>query len=248
METQTQHIEVPSTTPPNPLAEQARQQFADAFTLLISTIIPVAGTAIVLLVKNILKENGKMIANIQKKLDGDNESSLLPKSDMKRIEDILAQIAIICDSDRVTLGVFHNGVIGTSKVDFDKVAIISGYTSPGVMPLEELGRDVPAANLMGDLELLWNQEGTEDLLLRKDHASPKCRLYFTRRDIGTLYNVKLSLGNIEMGVISIHWCGCAPEYPLPPEGSRGERKMKELQLEVLSIIQATRDREKILGS
>lgn len=189
----------------------------------------------------------KKIKALAAKVAKDEEKEILDPKDLERVGQILAQLSILSGSDRVTLGVFHNGVIGKKGATYDKVAILSGYCNPGIIPLPELGSDVKAESLMKDFQPLWKDEQRKEIILHKDTAEPSCKLYLNRRDIHHLNNKILSTEYLEVGILSYHWCSTYGELPLPEEGSRAESDLKELENEIISIIQSNKDRQRILG-
>lgn len=224
-------------TPNIPLWEGIKFEVLSALSL-------AASAGVLYLSKNLKSK----VEELKERMDKD-DADILPPSEIERVKDILAQISILTDADRVTLGVFHNGVIGAKGAQYDKVAILAGYCSPGVMPLPELDKDVKAENLMEDLSLLWNKEGNKFIFLSRKDAPDSCSLYMSRRDISHLYNMILSVGNIEIAVLSLHWCSSVPESgaPIPPSDSRGDQRFKDLTRELVSIVQSSKDGERILG-
>lgn len=175
----------------------------------------------------------------------DSTDGKLPEEEMERVNQILAQLAIIYEADRVTLGVFHNGVIGAQGAHYDKVEITAGYSAPGVIKLPELGKDVEASTIMDDFGTMW-KEGKE-LFLDKASAHHSCALYMTRRDIFHLWNKVLFVGNLDVGILSMHWCAPQEKLPVPPETSRGQRLAQDLLGELTSIIYSAKERNRILG-
>lgn len=231
--------------PAPPSSVEVNNPLLDSALVEIVSLVSLTASAGVLWFARSLREK---MAILSKRVEGKEMLDILPEHEIGRVKDILAQLSILTDADRVTLGVFHNGVIGAKGAHYDKVVILEGYNAPGVLPLPELHKDVKAENLMEDLNPLWNKED-QSLLLSKGDAPASCSLYMSRRDIAHLYNKLLTTGNIEIGVISFHWCSSymAGEVPFPPPDSRGHRKFQELTGELLSIIQANKDRKHILG-
>lgn len=222
-------------------------QYQEMLSLLLSSALPLMGATAVFVINKLIKEHKNNLSDLKKFLEGkEDKETLIANEDLSRIKDILSQVAFICDADRVTLGVFHNGIIGSRGVVFDKITIIAGYTSPGILKLPELGKEISASVFLREQGRGVNFTNTPRILSKND-VNPTCQLYFTRRDIDRLFNIRLSLGNLDLGVISIHWCGCAPIDMLPPENSRGYIKMEELKKEIISIIKTARDRDIFIG-
>lgn len=185
------------------------------------------------------------LSSIEEFVHNVSHKGQLPEEETERVNQILAQLAVIYEADRVTLGVFHNGVIGSQGAHYNKVEITAGYSAPGVIKLPELGKDVEASTIMDDFGTMW-KEGKE-LFLDKSSAHHSCALYMTRRDIFHLWNKVLFVGNLDVGILSMHWCAPLEKLPVPPETSRGERLAKELIGELTSIIYSAKERKRILG-
>ncbi len=147
---------------------------------------------------------------------------ILPRDEIKRVSQLLAQLAYIYQSDRVALGVFHNGVIGAEGAHYEKFTVIEAYSAPGITPLPELKKTVFIN------EVPFKSEG---IISR---SSGQYKLYMSRRDIFYLKTISLSLGDIEIGIISIHWCSNLPSAPnIPPDN-------RDIEEEIISIIQSAR--------
>lgn len=225
----------------DPLVIKLYEQLSsDLFSLLAIT----ASATMVWVTGKLKGKINEISSRLEKQEDGFLD--ILPEDEVARIREILAQLAILYDADRVTLGVFHNGVIGAKGAHYDKVAILASYSSPGIIPLPELNKDVNACTLMEDFQPMLENEPKE-LFLDKAEAPYPCSLYMTRRDIFHLWNVFLTREHIDLGVISVHWCSGYDELPLPPPGTRGDRKAKDLIDEITSIIQMSKNRKRLLG-
>lgn len=238
-----------STSTSNPIVTQpppAHAPLVSPVTKALATeIVAVISMVVTLGIAYFSRNLSEKVRSLSTKIDK-KEEELVPPAEVARIREILAQLAIITDADRVTLGVLHNGVIGAKGAHYDKVKILAGYSAPGVLPLPELYKDVKADNLMEDLMPLLGQQGS--LQLSKKTAPANCALYMSRRDISNLRNMLLTSGNIDIAVLSFHWCSSAhEEEAFPPTGSRGDGRFNDLISEILYIIQASKDRKRILG-
>jgi hypothetical protein len=219
-----------------PLSDQF---YADALSLLYISLSS-------LLVWGVAKLRAKVV-KLSKVVENSGViDDILPKEEIARIKEILAQLAIIYDADRVTLGVLHNGVIGSTGAHYDKMAIVAGYSSPGIIPLPEIAKDINVTTIMSELKPL-SVGDQDELFLKREDAPSSCSLYMARRDIFHLWNKLLSIGNIEVGVISFHWCSNLETLPFPPPDSKGDVKSQELIKEIVSIIRLYKERRKILG-
>ena len=218
----------------------ARVQITDGIITEVIGIVSILASGGLLWLVRGLKSKLKELSD---RVPQDHENSLLPPEEIRRVQDILAQVSILTGADRVTLGVFYNGVIGADGAHYDKLSILVGYCHPGVIPLPEMHKSIKATTLMNDLKPLF--QATTDgknLIIDKETAPSSCSLYMSRRDIYRLHNNLLKVNNLEVGVISIHWCSRVEGDPVEPV----REKIKELFTEVKAIIQSSRDKKRIL--
>ena len=232
----TQPIILQDPNPPQP-QEQSKVLISDGVLTEIFSLLSIAASAGILWITRGLSSKLKDLA---KKVEVEEEELLIPQEELERVKEILAQISILTEADRVTLGVFHNGVIGATGAHYDKLAVLAGYCQPGVLPLPELYKDIEANTLMNDLTPLF--ENSVDLEITRETAPRSCGLYMSRRDIHKLHNRLLKVGNLEIGVLSIHWCS-----PVIQACNQHDNKIKSLMEEITSIIQASRDKKRILN-
>lgn len=159
---------------------------------------------------------------------------ILPETYLKRIDQILAQIAILGRYDRVVLGVFHNGVVGTRYSKFEKIAILSCYVVSGVEELPEMGKDLNIEDIDIDIEYLRenNNFHTTDIdrLLRESDSN--VYMYLKNRNIQILQNELLTRKGLDLGVLSCHHCN-KKDYEIPDSD---RVCIEELKREIMSII------------
>lgn len=180
------------------------------------------------------------LSNLLKKIPLPGQD-LVPTKEVDRIEEVLSQLAIICEADRVSLGMFHNGLIGIRGAHYERMCVLAGYSAPGVKPLPELNKDIRAEALIQELTPLFDKGG--DLKLFREEVPEGCSLYLQRRDIHSMWNRILYCGNIETAVISFHWCRELSELPIPKKGCHGDKMLEGLISELEVILRTTRQEE-----
>lgn len=227
-----QHIEQPSK-PINDIKSVINninvENIADLATILIPIVFAIAA--------NSLKESKERIDNLVRRLNiihKETIKDILPENYLKRIDQILAQIAILGDYDRVVLGIFHNGVVGSRYSKFEKLAIISSYAVSGIEELPELGKDINIEDIDIDIELLRENNNIHiseiDKLLRESDSN--CYMYLKNRNIHTLKNELLTRKGLDLGILSCHYCSDKQNRI----SQEDENVISELKREIVSII------------
>lgn len=233
---------IPPSTEETSSIEGLYEQFATEAISAISLVVTAGFAVLVSHLRKKLKILSEKVGGVEENV----VDRIIPPEEVKRLKEIFAQLAILYDADRVSLGVFHNGVIGARGARYEKIAIIEGYNSPGVIPLPEASKDVYATAIMNDFKPLWEGEGGKELIISRVKAPSSCTHYMSRRDIFHMWNIILCKDNIDIGMISIHWCSSQEKLPLPEKGSKSYIKAERLKQEITSIIQINKLRNKVI--
>lgn len=167
-------------------------------------------------------------------LKSEYDKSILPYEYVKRLDQIMAQIAIMGDYDRVVLGVFHNGVVGAKYSKFEKLAIVCSYAVSGIEELPELGKDVNISDIKLDIEALKKDGNNYCKISGKNLTDydTNCYLYLKNRNIFQIENFLLCRDNLDLGILSLHYCTSAIRK-IPDESMQ---VINDLIKEVESII------------
>lgn len=129
---------------------------------------------------------------------------LLPR-DLVRARELLAQLAILTNSDRVLLGLYHNGLIDSSGFHLSRLQILAGYFQPGTENVSEYLRVVPVS-AVPELRSLWASPNGMVMVRADDPAlSTGCRTYLDLRSIRILVNITLRAGDTDVGVLGCHY-------------------------------------------
>lgn len=204
-------IEIPSSDPVNILEGVSNILTNDTFLSILGLVVS-AGISITL---KTLSKNKKNIEKIISKLnyiEQTGEDEILPAEYIKRINQIMAQIGILGEYDRVVLGILHNGVVGSrysgsrySK--FEKIAILCSYTVSGIEELPEFGKDLDLSIIDADLTLLKENDNNLCVDTRQtDSLDSKCFIYLKERNIQNMQNILLNKNDLDLGILSLQRC------------------------------------------
>ena len=129
---------------------------------------------------------------------------VLPIRERKRVQDLLAQAAVLVKADRVMLGILHGGSLNPINLEYDMLAIPYCYQHPSMPPLPEAYRDVPLSQIKYGLEYVWDAPDRE-YVGRLSACSPPCRFYMERRGLEQV--VLRARGNSKFDTILMgyHW-------------------------------------------
>ena len=154
------------------------------------------------------------IAAAAKKFREDRERrrislEILPPRERRRIQDLLAQAAVLTGADRVVLGVFHNGSISFDGLHFTHLAIPFCYEHPSMAALPEFLRDIPVSSIMRELEAIWKNPGNE-FIARASESTDSCRYYLETRGIEQLVFRSKGFKGFDVVIMGYHWVDSAP--------------------------------------
>lgn len=177
----------------------------------------------------------KILRNV-KHISAEKKTSLLSDHYLKRIDQLLAQIAIIGDYDRVVLGIFHNGVVGARYSKFEKFLIASSYVVSGIEEVPEMGKDLNVSKISIDLAILEKSiDGA--MVIDAENVNmygSNCFLYLKNRNIQHLNNQLLtSSDGLHLGILSKQYCS----HDIPNLDERDIETINTLTQEVRSIIE-----------
>lgn len=150
----------------------------------------------------------KILRNVRH-ISAETKTSLLSEQYLKRIDQLLAQIAIIGGYDRVVLGIFHNGVVGMRYSKFEKFLIASSYVVSGIEEVPEMGKDLNVSDISIDLALLERFIDGAMVVDTKnvDMYGSNCFLYLKNRNIHQLNNQLLTSNDgLHLGILSKQHC------------------------------------------
>ncbi|WP_338442371.1 hypothetical protein VZG28_05200 [Synechococcus elongatus IITB4] len=129
---------------------------------------------------------------------------ILPPRERRRVQDLLAQMAVLIGADRVVLGIFHNGSISFDGLHFSHLAIPFCYEHPSMPLLPELMRDIPVGSVMRELEAIWKTPDNE-FVARADEVESPCRYYLETRGIKQLVFRSRGLKGVDVLIFGYHW-------------------------------------------
>lgn len=128
-----------------------------------------------------------------------------PLAEERRLNQLLAQIGVLCGVTRVSLGIFHNGELGVSGYHFLKFSITNTYSfdgDRGPMYLVE----VPLGKIVDDIEALIVPKGAvKVLVVRRDDPGIKdgCKDYLIRHGIYGYMMTLLDVRDVHIGLLAL---------------------------------------------
>lgn len=128
-----------------------------------------------------------------------------PIDETQRLNEILAQIAVVAEADKVVLWTFHNGDVSTVGYHYAKASITNGWWRAGVDKRSEGFRNVPIGVLYGELRPLFENPESVQLICLDDAEGTGCYSYLSRVQINAMINRLVRIGNLPLGVISIQY-------------------------------------------
>lgn len=172
-------------------------------------------------------------------------NSMLPARETQRVRDLLAQAAVIAKSDRVTLGVFHNGHLSSRGYHMEHLAIAYAYERPGMASLPELHRDVPISEIQRELRGIW-QSPRQQVMLKADDIGPdsaECALYLERRALKAIRLHLLTSGSTEVAILGFHYQDDPPDW-----NDANDPTIRRIELELTEIIRRASLQRPIWGA
>ncbi len=120
------------------------------------------------------------------------------------VNDILSQIGLLTNGDRVVLGLLHNGQISASGYHLTRMTITNSYSKPNVA-LNSTKGTVHIGIVINDLIRLVDAPNHANLIRRDEMENVNCLAYLNRNNINEMYNHLLIVGNLPIGVVSIQY-------------------------------------------
>lgn len=133
---------------------------------------------------------------------------LLPIEEEHRLNQLLAQIALITNADRVLLCAFHNGEIDANGFHLAKLSTINSYLAPNATPMRKPIQNLPVDKIVVEIEAMIKAEKTEDpwVTIKIDPSFPQPCIDHLRNDkIATMINRLVRAGNLPIGILSIQY-------------------------------------------
>lgn len=175
-----------------------------------------------------------MRSQIVRHLDG----VFAPVEEERALNDLLAQIALLSGASRVLLCAFHNGHIDPGGYHLTKISTVNSYLAEGYMPMAEAIRDMPMGRVMTEIEqmLAAHDSGMHWVVTVDGPDLPlPCRDHLQRNGIVMMYNRLVKVGNLPIGILSIHYCEENPSSPLIP-GATSSRLVEGLYDRISGIM------------
>lgn len=149
----------------------------------------------------------KKATNAIKALSNRGKIDLLPARETRRVQDLLAQAAVLTRADRVTLGVFHNGHLSSRGYHMDYLMVAYQFERPAMPLLPEFNRDIPVSDILRELEGLWQSPTKQVLFAKEDLAETDldCLSYLDRRGLEAVRFHLLTNANTEIGIVSYQY-------------------------------------------
>lgn len=130
-----------------------------------------------------------------------------PLDETRRINELLAQIAVVSEADKVVLWTFHNGDINSVGYHYAKASVTNGWWRPGIDKRSENYRNVPIGVLYGELRQLFENPDTAQLICTDDAQGTGCLSYLNKVQIDSMVNRLVRIGNLPLGVVSVQYVG-----------------------------------------
>jgi len=134
--------------------------------------------------------------------------AMAPIEEERRLTNILAQIGIITRANRVILAAFHNGSLDAAGYHLQKLSTVNIYTAPGSLPMPNAIRDLPIGRIMNEIEQMI-RAGTWVATEYSDGLPQPCRDHLLRNDIRRMYNRLIKVGDLPIGILSLHYAKSA---------------------------------------
>ena len=135
-------------------------------------------------------------------------SLLLPIEEEHRLNQLLAQIALITSADRILLCAFHNGTIDQNGFHLTRLSTINSYLAPNATPMRRPIDNLPVEKIVVEIEAMIEAEKTGDpwVTTKIDPSFPEaCIDHLRNNKIATMINRLVRVGNLPIGILSIQY-------------------------------------------
>ncbi len=161
-----------------------------------------------------------------------------PVEEERALNDLLAQIALLAGASRVILCAFHNGQIDPGGYHLTKLSTVNSYLAEGCLPMATPILDMPMGRVMTEIEQMLAAHGAGrpwvTTSLADDLPEP-CRDHLRRNGIVLMHNRLVRVGNLPIGILSLHYCDDAPSAPVI-EGEPHARLIERLYERIAEIM------------
>lgn len=138
-------------------------------------------------------------------------SAWAPVEEERRLNTLLAQMAILSGADRAILTAFHNGSMDHDGYHLQRMTTINQFVGEGSQPMPKPIKDLPIGRVMVEVEAMLSS-GTWTPIRREKGQPPLCVKHLADSGIHYMANRLVKVGNLPIGIVSMQYTSKRRSY------------------------------------